>query len=77
MSLYAALQANRSNISDIFNEYEILKNEYISTNNREPTTEENRQLFILSYVEAKLKDFSENGVIYSESEENEDFRPRN
>lgn len=61
-SIYAALQCNRRNIADVLDYYEVLKNDFISSNNREMTTEEMRQLFILAYVEAKFKDFSENGV---------------
>lgn len=67
-SIYAALQANRWTITDILEEYELLKNEYIETNQREPSTEENRQLYILAYVEAKIKDFQEKGVFNCEAE---------
>ncbi len=66
--IYAALQTDRKYISDIINKYEILKSNYITTNNREPTTEENRQLYILAYVEAKLEDFFKKGEYIDEGE---------
>jgi hypothetical protein len=57
INLFAGIHASRSSIINIFNKYEELKTEFLSQNNKEPNTEENRQLFILAYVEAKLTDF--------------------
>jgi hypothetical protein len=55
--LYAALQSDSRLISNIINRYEMLKSDFISSNNRNLTAEENRQLYIMAYVEAKNEDF--------------------
>lgn len=63
VSIYAALEASRSNIVNILDRFNTLNNDFITSNNREPTTNEQRQLYIISYVEVKYEDFSEKGVL--------------
>jgi hypothetical protein len=54
--IYAVLQTSKAKLPSISHKYDLLKRNFIESNSREPTTEENRQLFILAYVEEKTRD---------------------
>lgn len=61
INLYASLEAKSHFSHNIIEKYNKLKSNYMKENNKEPTAEENRQLYILSYVEEKYEGFEEKG----------------